>query len=265
MSSAQKTIKYVAVGLAIFLIVMIFSAIINFGFGLLNSFGNFSSNTTKSNIDHNKYETYLDINIKYADVKIIKSDILKVKNDNDKINVEQDGNNRLIITDSSSVIKKKDATELVIYVPEDIIFDIININSGAGKINIDGFNTKELILNLGAGKSVIKNVTSNKTKIDAGAGSLNIVDCKLNDANLDLGVGSINISSSITGNSTIDCGIGSVNLNLDSDDYKFEIDKGIGNITLNNTAITDDIKTIGTGTNYIKIDGGIGEIIINAK
>ena len=58
--------------------------------------------------------------------------------------------------------------------------------------------------------------------------------------------------------------IGKIDLNLIGDNYKFKVNKGIGKITINNNEMKD--KTItGTGTSFIDIDGGIGEINIKTN
>lgn len=263
MSSAQKTIKYLAMAFAIFLIVTIFTAIVSAGFGIIKGISG-SRNSTTSELDHNKYNSYLDINLKYTNLKLVKGDYLKVNNNNEKVNVKMD-NNKLLITDSSNWFSKKDE-EIIVYVPSEVKYDIVNINTGAGKISIDGFNTKELIMDLGAGQANVKNITADKSKISTGTGSVNVNNSYLNDAKLDLGIGSIDISGNITGDSKINSGIGKVSLDLDGikEDYFFDISKGIGDISLNGTSLSDDSK-IGSGNNSIDIDGGIGSIVIKTK
>lgn len=264
MSSAQKTIKYVAIAFAIFLIVGIFSAIASLGLGIFKAFGAISDSTV-SKMDHSKYSSYIDINLKFSNLKLVRSNYLKVDNSNDKVNVKID-NNKLEITDSSSLFSSNKDKELIVYVPSDYMFEMVYINSGAGKINIEGFNTKELKMDLGAGEAIVSNVISNKTDIDTGTGRVDIHNSKLNDAKFDLGIGSISIGDEITGNCKINSGIGRVELNLSGseEDYSFDIDKGIGDISLNNRSLSDGTKT-GNGRNSIEIDGGIGSIDIKTK
>lgn len=266
MNSFQRLIKYFALALAVFLIITIVSGIVGVGYGILKFSGLVPSNSINSNFDHSKYETYLDINVKYASLKIVTGNSLKVENTNKKINTKIDGN-KIIITDSSSVFTKNNDKELVVYIP-DIKFDIACINTGSGKVSIDGLKTNNLQLNLGAGSTKIKNVASDNTKINAGTGSVNINNSILNDAILELGIGSININSNITGNSKIECGIGSVNIDLpqSKNNYSFDIEKGIGQINLNGNKVEKDGKyNSDNGLNYLEIEGGIGSININTQ
>ena len=45
------------------------------------------------------------------------------------------------------------------------------------------------------------------------------------------------------------------------DDYKIELDKGVGEARLDGESMRDD-SVHGSGENFIQIDGGIGEINI---
>ena len=147
MSSGQRTIKGLAIGFAVFLIFVIFSAIIGAGFGLFKAVGLIASEPARSNIDHSKYSTYVDVNVKYGNLIIKNSDEIKVETKNDKIKVEKD-TNKLYVTDESSFSFNHKDDEVIVYIPYDINYDIININSGAGKVTVDGFKTKELLMDL---------------------------------------------------------------------------------------------------------------------
>ncbi len=66
--------------------------------------------------------------------------------------------------------------------------------------------------------------------------------------------------------SRISSGVGKLSLNLLNtfDNYRFEVNKGIGKVTINDIEVGDN-STLGNGTNTIKLDGGIGEIVVNFK
>lgn len=62
-------------------------------------------------------------------------------------------------------------SNLIIYIPEDMTqINETKIETGAGKVNIEKLNTKELYLQLGAGDVHIENIIVTKeAKIDGGA------------------------------------------------------------------------------------------------
>ena len=81
-----------------------------------------------------------------------------------------------------------------------------------------------------------------------------------------MGVGELNLTSELSGKSSIDYGVGETNLVLigEEDDYKIELDKGIGEAWLDGRKMSDD-SVYGAGENYIEIDGGIGELNVSFK
>ena len=79
-----------------------------------------------------------------------------------------------------------------------------------------------------------------------------------------MGIGKTLITSIITGKTNLNTGIGGLTLNIigNTSDYKFKVDKGIGNVTLNGKTLSDG-SVVGNGDNYIYINSGIGEVKIN--
>ena len=140
-------------------------------------------------------------------------------------------------------------------------FEEVKISNGAGKVNIEQIVTKDLKLNLGAGETIIEKIITEKAKVDTGTGAFTIKSGKISNLDFDIGIGESNITAQITGNNKIDTGIGAVNLNIigRKDDYKISIDKGIGEVKIENEKISDS-ATIGNGQNNIKINSGIGAV-----
>ena len=76
----------------------------------------------------------------------------------------------------------------------------------------------------------------------------------------------LNLTSALTGESDFDLGIGESNITVigNKDDYKFDIEKGIGNITVDGEGVSN-IKRQGNGNNSIEVNGGIGAINLKFK
>ena len=188
------------------------------------------------------------------------------KTNNLNVKCNQEGS-QLTIKDKTKnwFSKGNDASQIILYMPENMLWDSVKIDAGAGKINIEELNTKELVLNLGAGNTEISRVNvSEKCSIDGGVGKLSILSGTINNLDLDMGIGQTDLVSKITGKSDINSGIGKVSIRLlgDKDNYKFKINKGIGVIDIAGEKMKDG-QEWGNGKNYIDIDGGIGEIKID--
>lgn len=271
MSSTQRVIKSLAIGFGIFLIVIIISSIIGGLYGITSIF-NFnkneviekSTNLLWSQSTENINSLDIDINssnlvIKSGNKFIIETNDkgIKYKTDDGKLKVEEKEHH---------FYSSKNKSEVIITIPNNIKLDNIDIDTGAGTLNIESINTRELDIDLGAGTTLINNIYSDITNIDTGAGTFTIKNGIINNLDLDIGMGEVNISSIITGNSSISSGIGKLSLNLldTFDKYRFEVDKGIGKVTINNIEVKDN-SVVGEGYNIIKLNGGVGETTVTFR
>ena len=243
MTTAQKIIKYCAVAFAIFLIITIISAVLSAGYGLLNAIGiiNFKENSLLENMvtisDDAEELLSLNLDIKSSNIQIKTGDKFEVKTNNSNIKYSNENGSIKIKEDKVAnwFFGKIDIGELIIYIPENMKqIDEVKINIGAGTVFIEQLNTKNLYLDLGAGNVAIDKLTvSEESKINGGAGNININSGEIANVDLDLGVGNTKIKSDITGNSNINTGVGELNLylTLESDNYKINVNKGLGKTT----------------------------------
>lgn len=265
MSNAQKTIKYLALAFAIFLIISIFS-LIAYGVSFLgNIFDEDSNLADLTELKVNDDVIALDLDLKSVSLKIVKGDQLFVET-NSKYITGEVKDNKLFIKEKKHNVFKNDDSILILTLP-DTYFEEIKIDSGAGKLEIESLQTRNLTLDLGAGKLEIKDViATNYAKIDGGAGELVIKNGELHNLRLDLGVGKSSIKASLVGDNKIECGIGETSLNLigTKNDYAIYVDKGIGSASMNGETIKSE-TIYGSGPSKISIDGGIGSIKINIE
>ena len=174
MSSAQKIIKYVAIAFAVFLIFSIISGI-TIGIGTIATvFDDDESITEKFNIlDINGDAKILNVDISAAKLVIKNGNTLKAETNNKYIECRQDGNKLTIKEKKHNWFRKRNNSELIIYIPSDFIFDGIAIETGAGKVDIGTLTTKKLYLDLGAGRVEIDNLVAlDEASIDGGAGEI---------------------------------------------------------------------------------------------
>ena len=268
MTTAQKIIKYLALSFAIFLIFTIMSGIFETLYSLSGLLGlQKEDKVIKNEMNIINFENnsgaLLDIDVSFTNLIIKKGEFLKAETNNKNINCKQNNQNLQIKEKKHNWFSKNNKGDLIIYIPEDLNFEKVKINAGAGKIQIENINAKKLYLDLGAGETVIEklNITDN-CKIESGAGKVSILSGNINELNLDMGVGKVSINSKLTGNSKIDAGVGNLKIDLLNkiDDYYIDISKGLGSISLNGEDLSEG--TYGSGSNKINIDGGIGNIDI---
>ena len=119
----------------------------------------------------------------------------------------------------------------------------LEINCGAGEVNINQTECERGTIKCGAGEFNITNMNcKGRLDIDGGAGEINITDSVLGGLDLDQGVGEFNFKGTVNGDIDADGGVGEITFNLENPEsdfvgsgskYKLDIDTGIGSKTVN--------------------------------
>lgn len=272
MTTTQKIIKYLAIAFALFLVISIFSIIFGLSREIISSINSDKKDsklleeyTTISN-NVNNIESFK-IDISNDNIEIKEGEKFEVKTNDPDVKFYHENSKVKIKTDKtfSWHLSNSSRGTIIIYLPNEFNITELDLNLGAGKIDIDKIFVETLLMNLGAGTMTAKEINVyEKATINGGAGNINIYSGTINNLNLKLGAGNASIESDLTGSNTLTTGVGKLNLGLSrsKDNYKFDISKGLGNIILNDFDVSEDIL-IGDGETKIKISGAVGNIIIN--
>ena len=272
MTTTQKIIKYLAIAFALFLVISIFSIIFGLSREIISSINNDKKDsklleeyTTISN-NVNNIESFK-IDISNDDIEIKEGEKFEVKTNDPDVKFYHENSKVKIKTDKtfSWHLSNSSRGTIIIYLPNEFNITELDLNLGAGKIDIDKIFVETLLMDLGAGTMTAKEINVyEKATINGGAGNINIYSGTINNLNLKLGAGNASIESDLTGSNTLTTGVGKLNLGLSRSkyNYKFDISKGLGNIILNDFDVSEDIL-IGDGETKIKISGAVGNIIIN--
>lgn len=234
MTEIQKIIKYCALALAVFLIFIIVTTIANVGYNILEKtdlINDSNSKLLKNNIVISNNESEIreiDIDIKSSNIILKTAENFKVETNNKDIKYSYEDGKVLIKQNNVNkwYLNKNNNSKLIFYIPSEISLEKINLNNNVGDVKID-FE-------------------------------------KISNLNIDLDVGDIFVKSMLGGKNIIKSNIGDINLELSlkQEDYKFEFDKDIGEVKLNNNKIKRDTIT-GDRNNNLKIKTNIGDIKIN--
>lgn len=274
MTTTQKIIKYLAIAFALYLVISIFSIIFGLSREIISSINNdkkesklLEEYTTISN-NVNNIESFK-IDISNDDIEIKEGEKFEVKTNNPDVKFYHENSIVKIKSDKtfSWHLSNSSRGTIIIYLPNEFNISELDLNLGAGKIDIDKIFVETLLMDLGAGTMTAKEINVyEKATINGGAGKINIYSGTINNLNLKLGAGNASIESDLTGSNTLTTGVGKLNLGLSrsKDNYKFDINKGLGNIILNDFDVSED-TLIGDGETKIKINGAVGNIIINTS
>lgn len=272
MTTTQKIIKYLAIAFALFLVISIFSIIFGLSREIISSINSDKKDsklleeyTTISN-NVNNIESFK-IDISNDNIEIKEGEKFEVKTNDPDVKFYHENSKVKIKTDKtfSWHLSNSSRGTIIIYLPNEFNITELDLNLGAGKIDIDKIFVETLLMDLGAGTMTAKEINVyEKATINGGAGNINIYSGTINNLNLKLGAGNASIESDLTGSNTLTTGVGKLNLSLSrsKDNYGFDINKGLGNITLNDFDISENTIS-GDGETKIKINGAVGNIIIN--
>ena len=280
----QKVIKFLAIALAIFLIVNIIGAILSI-IGIIGGIAFFTNTITdvKEEIVQESPE-YLEqpeviadniniedivkfeIEVKYSNLEIKKGDF-KVESNDTNVKCTQKGNELIVKETGNNWLRNKEGNKVIIYIPENKEFNEIEIDTGAGNIEIESLNTKDLSFSIGAGKVVINNLkVTNEAGIHGGPGKVDILSGEICNLNLDMGIGEFNICTKLLGNNDIEQGMGKLTIKLrdSQENYTIRTRKGMGSITIDGKEAQNN-SIYGNGQNILNIEGGMGAIEITTN
>ena len=205
----------------------------------------------------------LDIQINAADFKIEHGEKFSVESNLKYLSVSEKDGVLTIIDEAKSSSNYSNAV-LTLYVPNGIVFDDVDITTGAAKLTAAALSTSSLELTLGAGDVRFESLrVSSAAEIKGGAGQITIVNGTLNDLSLEMGMGELNLTAAVLGDSNLKFGVGESNLTLigSKDDYKVDVEKGLGSISVDGKNVSD-FGSSGNGQRHIHIEGGVGAVHI---
>lgn len=274
MTTLQKIIKAIAIALAIMIIFGIISVVFSIILSIagVNYIFDFISKENVQIVEssYNKEDVIsLNVDTNIANIDILVGDEFKVIGENVSENFESKlENGVLTISEESSNISKINgkSSKIKIYIPEDIVFESVDLDVDVGESNIHRLKANILNLNSGTGEIDIKNLeVIGSVVIKSGVGEFNIENSVINNLELESGVGECDIRASIKGSSKIKADIGSISLHLidfDTTTDKVIIEKGLGQLEINERNYSEN-QEVGQGSeNVINIEGSIGEIDI---
>ena len=286
MSSAQKLIKYIAMGFAACMTIAILGVILNVVIGIVGAFvpehnqkqkGN-GTETVIEKVDSQK--SYTGVEKLKIESSIYKIDIIggskiegvKVECSNIPSTYKvyyEDGT--IKTTDDnwvSGVFNKNTSSSkgrIKIYVSDKINLDKVDVEMGVGAVTVSNVSMKNLEVDCGVGAFSCDNVVAEDANISGGVGNVECDDVTFGGLELDGGVGEVSIKGTLTGKTEISAGMGNVDIDVNGkkDDYNVKVETGLGSIYIDGQKYKDSESYNNSESNLIDIEGGIGTIHVD--
>lgn len=258
MTDSKQIAKYISIGAGIFMIILAICLLI----GALSGSVSVVGETWRYEPDSYSEITHLEVEIGAGEIKFERGDrFLVVSNIKD---VDISGGAKTVIKERHHTKADYEGAFFTVYIPETMSLTELDISTGAGIFNADSLSAEVIDFEFGAGQVDIGELyATREADIETGAGELNIGGGKIRDLQLSLGAGEVNIASEMSGRGELDLGVGEVNITLlgGQESYTVEVNKGIGDITINGESVSGN-RTVGMGDTVVEINGGIGSVNI---
>ncbi|MCM1046201.1 MAG: DUF4097 domain-containing protein [Candidatus Gastranaerophilales bacterium] len=124
---------------------------------------------------------------------------------------------------------------ITLYVPAEVSLDEVEIDLGAGELDLGRLTANKLSLEIGAGHLVGDGINvANKLEIEIGAGAVELQGLQAGEVEASVAVGDLALQGDITSKGDISCSMGNISLLLDGteESYNYKIEVAAGNITI---------------------------------
>lgn len=126
---------------------------------------------------------------------------------------------------------------VTLYVPEGADFDKVEVEFGAGELNLNlgQLTADKLILKIGAGQVTGDGIdVADKLEIAVGAGTVELYQVQAEKIEAEVAVGNLELQGDIASKGDITCSMGNVSLTLDGteESYNYDIQVAAGNVSV---------------------------------
>jgi len=119
-----------------------------------------------------------------------------------------------------------------LYLPENYLFEEVDLEMGAGELYFDGLCAKEVSLQVGAGSVMLDNIAVQDLETSVGAGEITLTGMDVRDLDVEVGMGQFTAEGAVNGDICVECSMGCVDLGLagKGQDFNYQLEGSMGNI-----------------------------------
>lgn len=264
MDNSKKTLKYLCIGLAA--AVMVLLVVVAFLLGQRSAVKKGTDEKQQSASSAMDAPRNLEISMAAGDLDIVQGDAFHVQYDDSVVRVTTNGDSMTIeTTPRHPTASERRRMNVTVTLPETCTFGDVEIEMGAGEMKANTLRAGTMDLKLGAGNVTLNDLfVSEAAKIQGGAGEFTVKDGEISNLTMECAAGEANVSAKLIGTSRINSAIGRVDLDLKGSqaDYTVSFGMGLGECYYNNDKLSGN-GTFGEGENRVTVNGGLGIIYVN--
>lgn len=140
-------------------------------------------------------------------------------------------------TIGTAVVASGKECEITLYVPEnwaDNRLEKVNMELGAGVMQMDGIAADKVLLEVGAGQIEISEITADTLDISVGMGEIIVGEMSVEKLLGEVGMGHLYLEGAIYDKADVECAMGSLEMVVEGtqNDFNYDVECGMGNITI---------------------------------
>ena len=160
------------------------------------------------------------------------------------------------------------ANKITLEVPKGMAFENVELEAGAGLMEISGLEAVEMNAVIGAGELVLQGITAQEFESEIGAGRLQAEEMDVLNADISLSMGECVYNGFIRGDLNAECDMGNMELKLSGkqEEHNFDIECAAGNIDMAGyqmTALTAEREIDNGAESDYEISCNMGNISID--
>lgn len=157
---------------------------------------------------------------------------------------------------------------ITIRFPEGMKFDEVELEAGAGRMDISSIEAGEISTVVGAGELFMERIRTKKLSAEVGAGTVIAEEAYATDVDLNVNLGACIYEGAITRELDAECSMGSLELKLEGreEDHNYEIECSAGNVEMNGTeytAVASKRRIDNGAESNFEISCSMGDIIVH--
>ncbi len=134
--------------------------------------------------------------------------------------------------------------EISLYIPANYAFEEMDVELGAGLLQMQKAVTTKMELNVGAGQIVIGELQAKECAAQVGMGEIVVENMAVTNVDAEVGMGHLKMGGTIQGNVDAECAMGAIEfvLNDKEEAFNYKLEVAMGNVSINGTEYSDMTK-----------------------
>lgn len=168
---------------------------------------------------------------------------------------------------TKGVFNSLNAAKLTLYVPENKTFDSLNVELGAGVLELIPVEAGEVSLEVGAGEIIFSNLVTENADISVGMGSIVLKQFEAGNLKVEVGMGSMEARGDIKNSANLECAMGSIDLKLagKEKDFNYNFEGAMGSVAIGNaeySGIAQERSVDNDAAKELELECSMGSITV---